>query len=84
MLEFIKNTFSSVLGTLIALFFLGLMAFLSLILIAQALQDPEPQIPEKALLVVDLSLSINDKPPTASINQVIEEAIWHPTWRGSA
>ena len=75
MFEFIKNTFSSVLGTLIALFFLGFMAFLSLILIAQALQDPEPQIPEKALLVVDLSLSINDKPPTASIDQVIEEAI---------
>ncbi len=75
MLDFIKNTFSSVLGTLIALFLMGFFGFLFLILISQVLQDPQPQVPENAMLVVDLNLSINDKPPTASIDQMIEEAI---------
>lgn len=75
MLDFIKNTFSSVLGTLIALFIMGFIALTSLILIAQVLQDPVPQVPDNSLLVVDLSLSINDKPPTVTIDQAIEEAI---------
>ena len=75
MLDFIKNTFSSILGTLIALFLMGFFGFLFLILVAQVLQDPEPQVPENAMLVVDLSLSINDKPPTASIDRIIEEAL---------
>lgn len=75
MLDFIKNTFSSVLGTLIALFLMGFLGFLFLILVAQVLQDPEPQVPENAMLVVDLNLSINDKPPTASIDRMIEEAL---------
>ena len=75
MLDFIKNTFSSVLGTLIALFLMGFFGFMFLILVAQVLQDQEPQVPENAMLVIDLNLSINDKPPTASIDRMIEEAI---------
>ena len=75
MLDFIKNTFSSILGTLIALFLMGFFGFMFLILVAQVLQDQEPQVPDNAMLVVDLNLSINDKPPTASIDQMIEEAI---------
>ena len=75
MLEFIKNTFSSVLGTLIALFLMVFLGFLFLIGIAQFIQPTEPKVPESALLVVNLSLSINDKPPTSSIDQAIEEAI---------
>ncbi len=75
MLDFIKNIFSSFLGTLIALCFLVFMAFVSLFLFAYALKDSEPEVPKDAVLVIDLSLSINDKPPSVTFDQIIREAI---------
>lgn len=75
MLRFIQNTFSSFLGTMLALFVLGIGGFLFLILIGLLFQRPAAEVPDDAVLVVDLSMSINDKPPSVTLDQLIQQAI---------
>lgn len=75
MWRFIQNTFSSFLGTLLALFILAFGGLALLLLVGVAFQTPTPSTPNSAMLVVDLTMSINDKPPSVTIDQVIQQAI---------
>ena len=75
MWRFIQNTLSSFLGTLLALFILGIGSFFMLLMIGLAFQQPVIDVPDEAVLVVDLSMSINDKPPSVTIDQALQEAI---------
>lgn len=75
MWRFIQNTFSSFLGTLLALLLLGLGSFFLLLVIGLAFQQPVVDVPDDAVLVVDLSMSINDKPPSMTFDQALTEAI---------
>ncbi|QXD25391.1 signal peptide peptidase SppA [Opitutia bacterium ISCC 51] len=75
MWRFIQNTFSSFLGTLLALFILGFGGFLLLLIVGLSFQQPVADIPDEAVLVVDLSMSINDKPPSVTFDQALQDAI---------
>lgn len=75
MWRFIQNTFSSFLGTLLALFILAFGGLALLLLVGVAFQAPAPTTPKSAMLVVDLTMSINDKPPSVTVDQVIQQAI---------
>lgn len=75
MLRFIQNTFSSFLGTLIALFVLCIGGFFFLLLFGLLLQEPVADVPDEAILVVDLSMSINDKPPSVTLDKLIQQAV---------
>ena len=75
MWRFIQNTFSSFLGTLLALIVIGIGSFFMLLIVSLAFQQPVAEVPDEAVLVVDLSMSINDKPPSITIDQALQEAI---------
>ena len=75
MWRFIQNTLSSFVGTLIALFVLVIGGFFMLLVIGLAFQQPVPEVPDEAVLVIDLSMSINDKPPSVTLDQALQEAI---------
>jgi protease IV len=75
MWRFIQNTFSSFLGTLLALIILAFGGFFLLLFIGLLFQEPAAEMPDEAILVIDLSMSINDKPPSITIDQVIQQAI---------
>lgn len=76
MWRFIQNTCSSLLGTVLAVGILAFGGLLFLLLILSLLfQEPALEMPKDAILVVDLSMSINDKPPSMTFDQVISEAI---------
>ncbi|MBH52786.1 MAG: signal peptide peptidase SppA [Opitutaceae bacterium] len=75
MWRFIQNTFSSLLGTLLALGILAFGGLFLLLIFIPFSQEPAVNLPDDAILVVDLSMSINDKPPSKTIDQVISEAI---------
>ncbi len=75
MWNFIKNTFSSFLGTLIALFAIGFIGFIFIIGIASMLEPAKPSVQKNSILVLDLSMSINDKPPSVTPDQFISMAI---------
>ena len=74
MWRFIQNTFSSFLGTLLALGILAFGGIFFLLVIGLLFQEPAPDMPDKAVLVVDLSMSINDKPPSVTLDSVLQEA----------
>ncbi|MEQ9669884.1 signal peptide peptidase SppA [Coleofasciculus sp. G2-EDA-02] len=77
MRQFIKQTFASVIGSLIGftLFFgIGTVGLISLIITA-ASKDTGPQVKDKSVLVFDLSLNIRDTDPTSSTSRAIEEAL---------
>ena len=46
-----------------------------LLIVGLAFQQPVVDVPDEAVLVVDLSMSINDKPPTVTFDQALQEAI---------
>lgn len=75
MWRFIQNTLSSFVGTLIALFALVIIGFFMLLVIGLAFQQPVPEVPDEAVLVIDLSMSINDKPPSVTFDQALQDAI---------
>ena len=75
MRNFLKQTFASMVGSLLGLFiFLGLSISGLLLLIAVASRDTGPQVKEKSVLVFDLSLSITDANPSGS-SSVLQEAL---------
>jgi len=78
MWKFIKNTFSSFLGTCLALFFLGVIGIFGLFmfLVMAGLQNAKPSVVDQSVLVLDLSMSINDKPPSESLDQMINAAVY--------
>ncbi len=77
MRNFIKQTFASVLGSLLGLFiFFGLgTGGLLLLLVAVASKDTTPQVKDKSMLVFDLSLNITDAKPSSGTGAAIQQAL---------
>ncbi len=77
MRNFIKQTFTSVLGTLLGLLiFFGLgTTGLLLFLIGAASRDTGPQVKNKSVLVYDLSLKITDAKPRSGASTIVQEAL---------
>ncbi|OKH48830.1 signal peptide peptidase SppA [Calothrix sp. HK-06] len=75
MRNFIKQTFASVIGSLLGLFiFCGVGATgLLVLLFAAASSDSEPKIKDKSVLVFDLSMNITDAAPSSS--EVFQQAL---------
>jgi protease-4 len=76
MRNFIKQTFASVVGSLLGLFiFFGLgTTGLLLLLIGVASRDNGPQVKDKSVLVYDLSLNITDAKPS-STSAILQKAL---------
>lgn len=69
MTNFLKQTFASLIGSLLGLtIFSGLstLGLLFLILIAATSKDPGPRVKNKSMLVFDLSMRITDSQPSSS------------------
>jgi len=77
MRNFLKQTFASVVGTLLGLFiFFGLgTAGVLLLIVAIASRDPEPQVQQNSMLVFDLSLNITDSRPSSGTSAAIQQAL---------
>ena len=75
MWRFIQNTFSSLLGTLLALLVMGFGGFIIILMVGLAFQEPVADMPDSAVLVLDISMSINDKPPSVTLDDLIQQAI---------
>jgi protease-4 len=77
MRNFIKQTFASVVGSLLGLFiFFGLgTGALILLLIVLASRDTAPEVKDKSMLVFDLSLKITDAKPSSSTSAAIQSAL---------
>ncbi len=77
MSNFIKQTFTSALGSLLGLFIffgLGTVGLIGL-LIALGAQDSSPQVKNKSVLVLDLALNITDSKPNSSTSAALQEAL---------
>jgi len=76
MRNFIKQTFASVVGTILGLLiFFGIgVGGLLLLLIAVA-RDTAPQVQNKSMLVFDLSLNINDAKSSSDTGTAIQNAL---------
>ncbi|MBG1244687.1 signal peptide peptidase SppA [Nostoc sp. NZL] len=69
MRNFIKQTFASLIGTLLGLIIfggLGTTGLLLLILAASSSKDTGPNVKDKSMLVFDLSMKITDSEPSSS------------------
>ena len=77
MRNFLKQTFASVVGSVLGLFiFFGIgTGGLLLLLIAVASRDTGPQVKDKSVLVLDLSLNITDAQPSSGTSAVLQEAL---------
>ena len=77
MRNFIKQTFASVVGSVLGLFiFFGLgTSGLLLLLFAVASRDTGPQVKDKSVLVYDLSLNITDAKPSSGTSSLVQEAL---------
>ena len=77
MRNFLKQTFASVVGSLLGLFiFFGLgTGGLLLLLIAVASRDTGPQVKDKSVLVYDLALNITDAKPSSGTSTVLQRAL---------
>ncbi len=77
MRDFFKQTFASVIGSLTGLiifFTLGTTALIML-LAAMASQDTLPEVKNNSVLVIDLSLSIQDHDPNTTTTEAINDAL---------
>ncbi|MCX7596929.1 MAG: signal peptide peptidase SppA, partial [Fischerella sp.] len=67
MQNFIKQTFASLVGSVLGLFiFFGLGSASLLLLLFAVSRDVEPQVKDKSMLVFDLSMKITDREPSSS------------------
>jgi protease-4 len=68
MRNFLKQTFASLIGSVLGLFiFFGLgTTGLFLLLLSVSLKDSSPQVKDKSVLVFDLSMNITDRDPKSS------------------
>lgn len=75
--NFIKQTFASVIGSLLGLFiFCGIgVTGLVLLIIAAGSQDRGPQVKNKSVLVFDLALNITDSKPNSSTSAAFQAAL---------
>ncbi len=74
-MNFLKQTFASIIGTLAGLFLFTTLGFGSLVLlfIALASVESEPIIKDKSVLVFDLSTEIKDREPLVNIRDIISD-----------
>ncbi|MGL5061476.1 MAG: S49 family peptidase, partial [Microcoleus sp.] len=79
MKDFLKYTFASLLGTFLGLMLIGSIGLGGLILLifaaASSSKDAGPQVKDKSVLVLDLSLSITDSKPSRSTGEALQEAL---------
>jgi len=74
--QFLKQTFASLVGTLVALSLLGVVGFGGLMLLlvgAIASADEEPSIKNKSVLVFDLSVQISDTEPSLALAEALSD-----------
>ncbi len=71
-MNFLKQTFASIIGTIVGLLLLVTMGASGLVLLLFAATTPseEPQIKDKSILVFDLATQIRDSEPQTNIQQV--------------
>ncbi|TAG04062.1 MAG: signal peptide peptidase SppA [Oscillatoriales cyanobacterium] len=79
MKDFLKYTCASLLGTFLGLLLLGGIGLGGLVLLialaASSSKDSGPQVKDKSVLVLDLSLNITDSKPSRSTSAAIQEAL---------
>ncbi|MEG4007981.1 signal peptide peptidase SppA [Microcoleus sp. Pol11C1] len=79
MKDFLKYTCASLLGTFLGLLLLGSIGLGGLVLLialaASSSKDSGPQVKDKSVLVLDLSLNITDSKPSRSTGAAIEEVL---------
>ncbi|MEG4022557.1 signal peptide peptidase SppA [Microcoleus sp. S13C4] len=79
MKDFLKYTCASLLGTFLGLLLLGSIGLGGLVLLislaASSSKDSGPQVKDKSVLVLDLSLNITDSKPIRSTSAAIEEVL---------
>ena len=79
MKDFLKYTLASLLGSLLGLVLLGSIGLGGLVLLiamaASSSKDSGPQVKDKSVLVLDLSLNITDSKPSRSTGAAIQEAL---------
>jgi len=79
MKDFLKYTFASLLGSLLGLVLIGSIGLGGLVILiamaASSSKDSGPQVKDKSVLVLDLSLNITDSKPSRSTGAAIEEVL---------
>jgi protease-4 len=78
MKDFLKYTCASLLGTFLGLLLLGsigLGGLVLLIAVAASSKDSGPQVKDKSVLVLDLSLNITDSKPIRSTSAAIQDVL---------
>ncbi len=79
MKDFIKYTFASLLGSILGLVLIGSIGLGGLVILiamaASSSKDSGPQVKDKSVLVLDLSLNITDSKPSRSTSAAIEEVL---------
>lgn len=78
MKDFLKYTCASLLGTFLGLLLLGsigLGGLVLLIAVAASSKDSGPQVKDKSVLVLDLSLNITDSKPIPSTSAAIQDVL---------
>ncbi|MEG3917715.1 signal peptide peptidase SppA [Microcoleus sp. POL10_C6] len=79
MKDFLKYTCASLLGTFLGMLLLGSIGLGGLVLLiamaASSSKDSGPQVKDKSVLVLDLSLNITDSKPSRSTSAAIEEVL---------
>jgi len=79
MKDFLKYTCASLLGTFLGLLLLGGVGLGGLVLLiavaASSSKDSGPQVKDKSVLVLDLSLNITDSKPNRSTSAAIQEVL---------
>jgi protease IV len=79
MKDFLKYTFASLLGSLLGLVLIGSIGLGGLVVLiamaASSSKDSGPQVKDKSVLVLDLSLNIADSKPSRSTGAALEEVL---------
>lgn len=74
-MQFIKQIFASLIGTIagLMLFFAIGTSALVLLLISAAMQESVPTVKDKSILVFDLSIQIKDTKPPSTLTQALQD-----------
>lgn len=75
MKDFLKYTFASLLGNLLGLGLIFTLGFggLVVLIVAAASKESGPQVKDKSVIVLDLSLNITDSKPNTTIGEALSE-----------
>lgn len=75
MKDFLKYTFASLLGNLLGLGLIFTLGFggLVILIVAAASKESGPQVKDKSVIVLDLSLNITDSKPNTTIGEALSD-----------